>query len=211
MTRRSHHGLGIAAVALALGLGGACGNTVSYTYVDVDVEVDTASLDATHLFLVTRCEFTVSGADETSSGVGLPCRENNVRPRVGTFQWSSEATSGSLQFTVNLFDANRVVLGSGTSDPVAVSPGKHLTTSVLVWASRSPTRARQTPVAVPTPAAPRTRRRPTVNRPPAPTPGSTEIQPRRSAAVASSVASAPSSSPRAWASPRRAQTATPRR
>jgi hypothetical protein len=62
----------------------------------------------------------------------LPCRENNVPYHVGTFQWASEASSGSLQFTVKLFDANRVVIGSGTSESVAVSPGKHLMTDVLV-------------------------------------------------------------------------------
>lgn len=134
MTRRSHPrgGLGILATALAIGVGAACGDTVSYTYVDVDVNVDTASLDATHLFLVTTCELFVSGADESPGGTGLPCRENNVPPHVGRFQWSSKATSGTLEFTVKLFDANREVLGSGTSDPVAVSPGKHLETSVLV-------------------------------------------------------------------------------
>jgi hypothetical protein len=141
MTRRSktRGRPGILTTALLLGLAATgCGKAVSYTYVDVEVNVDTASLDATHLFLVTACELFVSGADVSSSGTGLPCRENNVPPHVGTFQWSSEATSGTLEFTVKMFDANREVLGSGTSEPVAVMPGKRLETSVLVLGVAQP-------------------------------------------------------------------------
>jgi hypothetical protein len=113
-------------------LGPACSDSTRFTYVDVDVTVDAATINATQLYLVTACGFFVMGADEVTGEVPLPCRENNVPYHVGTFQWASEAPSGSLQFTVKLFDANRVVIGSGTSEPVPVMPGKHQMTDVLV-------------------------------------------------------------------------------
>lgn len=120
-----------ALLALPL-LGGGCTKDTNYTYVDVDVTVDEPTINNSLLYLVTSCEFVVMGVDENPQVFGLPCRENNVPRHVGTFQWTSTATSGTLQFKVTLFNANHDPIGDGTSDPVAVSPGKHLATSVLI-------------------------------------------------------------------------------
>jgi hypothetical protein len=124
-------------LGLAL-LASACSKDVNYGYVDVDVTADEVTINTNRLYLVTSCEFVVMGADENGEPFGLPCRENNVSRHVGTFQWTSRATAGTLQFTVTLFDANHDPLGTGTSDPVPVSPGKHQATSVLVVGDDTP-------------------------------------------------------------------------
>lgn len=123
---------GVAALLAFATLVSACADDAKYTYVDVDVTIDETTIDASRLYLVYSCGFFVTGADEVPDEVGLPCLANKVPYHVGTFQWTSEAPSGSLQFTVKLFDANHIVIGEGTTDPVVVSPGKHLKTSVLV-------------------------------------------------------------------------------
>jgi hypothetical protein len=109
-----------------------CANDVTYTYVDVHVTIDEQSIPATQLFHVTSCEFHVEGAD-MSSPANIRCPENMVSYDVGTFQWTSEATSGTLNFIVQIFDPNLVVIGEGTSS-VPVSPGKHLQTAITVVA-----------------------------------------------------------------------------
>lgn len=123
---------GVAALLAFATLLPACADDAKYTYVDVDVTVDEPTINASQLYLVYSCGFFVTGADEVTDEVGLPCQANKVPYHVGTFQWSSDAPSGSLQFTVKLFDANHLVIGEGTSESVTVSPGKHLKTNVLV-------------------------------------------------------------------------------
>jgi hypothetical protein len=110
----------------------SCSNSSDYTYVDVAVTIDPATVSATRLYLVTSCELEVLGPD-SAQPLHLPCRENKVPNEVGTFEWTSRAKSGTLQFVVRIFDANRVLIGVGTSDPpLAVSPGSHQTATVLV-------------------------------------------------------------------------------
>lgn len=124
--------IGGAALLAFATLVSACADDAKYTYVDVDVTVDESTIDASRLYLVYSCGFFVMGADDVPDEVGLPCLPNKVPVNVGTFQWTSDAPSGSLQFTVKLFDANHITIGEGVSESVPVSPGKHLKTSVLV-------------------------------------------------------------------------------
>jgi hypothetical protein len=110
----------------------SCSNSSDYTYVDVTVTIDPATVSATRLYLVTSCELEVLGPD-SAQPLHLPCRENKVPYEVGTFEWTSRAKSGTLQFVVRIFDANRALIGVGTSDPpLPVSPGTHPKTTVLV-------------------------------------------------------------------------------
>jgi hypothetical protein len=119
-------------MTLALFLTGtACSSDTAYTYVDVHVTIDPTTVTKTQLYLVTSCELMILGADAGHS-YGLPCVEKEVPYDVGTFQYSSKATSGTLQFLVRILDGNHVLVGESTSDPVPVSPGKHLQTSVVV-------------------------------------------------------------------------------
>lgn len=125
----------LAVLAVVVGAS-ACSQTDGHTYVDVDVNIDSTTIDANRQYLILSCELQVTGADEASEM--LPCRENQVPLHVGTFQWSSAATSGALTFTVTVFGTNRVALGAGSSEPVGVSPGKRLQSSVLIVGVASP-------------------------------------------------------------------------
>jgi hypothetical protein len=121
---------GLVAMAAVL-LDAGCSKTVTYTYVDVHVTVDPQTITPGQLATVVTCEFQVLGADATD-GFTLKCPENDVRYDVGTFNWTSNAASGNLQFRVRLFAVNRVIVGEGTSEPISISRGKRLATEVLV-------------------------------------------------------------------------------
>jgi hypothetical protein len=126
----------LALVALANVWAGGCSKDTLYTYVSVHVVVDSTISDV-QLFQISGCEFQVSGA-ETSSARSLNCPPTAVHRDVGTFEWSTQVKTGTLQFEVQIFDPNRVVIGQGTSDEIAVAPGKHLTTTVNVVAVGAP-------------------------------------------------------------------------
>lgn len=115
--------------ALAAGL--SCSKTEPSTYVDVHVTIDNLTVSRDQLSLVTSCEVQVMSVD-LPQPFTLPCPENNVPYDVGTFEWVSQAKSGTLQFLVRILDASRVIVGQVTSEALPVSPGKHLQTTVLV-------------------------------------------------------------------------------
>jgi hypothetical protein len=115
---------------------GGCSKDTLYTYVSVHVVVDSTISDV-QLFQISSCEFQVSGA-ETSAARSLNCPPTAVHRDVGTFEWSTQVKTGTLQFVVHIFDPNRVVIGEGTSEEITVAPGKHLTTTVNVVAVSAP-------------------------------------------------------------------------
>lgn len=118
-------------VAMAIGLIG-CSKDAGYTYVDVHVTIDPETVPSTRLSLVTDCEVLVMG-DADALPFNLPCRENKVPYDMGTFQWTTQVKTGTLQFVVRILDASMTVIGEGTNDPqVVASPGKHLQTAVQV-------------------------------------------------------------------------------
>ena len=115
--------------SLAAGL--SCSKTTPSTYVDVHVAIDNLTVSRDQLALVTSCEVQVMSVD-LPQPFTLPCPENKVPYDLGTFEWVSQAKSGTLQFLVRILDASRVIVGQATSEALPVSPGKHLQTTVLV-------------------------------------------------------------------------------
>lgn len=125
---------GGACVLLALALvfaSAGCSKTVTYTYVLVDVKIDMPTVPEDQRFQINSCEFHVTGA-ETSDVKSLRCPPNLVPYDVGSFEWATQVQTGTLHFVVQIRGPNLQVIGEGTSDPVTISPGRHLTTSVLV-------------------------------------------------------------------------------
>lgn len=100
-----------------------CSDDVKYSYFDIHVTIDKTTVTSTQLYLVTGCQVHVvgPGISETAS---LRCRENRVPYDVGTFQWTTDVQSGTLQFIVRMVDANLVVIAEAMTDPLPVSPGK---------------------------------------------------------------------------------------
>ena len=130
MTRRFLARALMTAGALGLCALPACQDEVDYGYVSVKVLVD-SSADADYLGRIASCGVNVDGADVDFSS--LACAEGRFsRHELGTFEWSTDTSAGSVQFTVTLKDAGWDVLGTGTSTPVSISPGKTVETSVMV-------------------------------------------------------------------------------
>jgi len=129
--------VGLLALALLFASTG-CTKSVLYTYVSVHVMIDDTTVTEDQLVQVTSCVFDVAST-EGSQSRNLRCPPHNVRFDVGTFEWETQVQQGDLAFMVRIFDSNLVVIGQGSSEPVPISPGKHLTTSVLVVGVQSPT------------------------------------------------------------------------
>jgi hypothetical protein len=134
IARRFRRAALVGALLLGAGATAGCSKTTTYSWVDVHVTID-PSIPAPDLqALVVACEIKVTGADNFA-GVPLPSCMNGVSDRnLGTFEWSTTEGSGDLQFTVTLFALNRQPFAVGTSEPVAIVPGKRISSSVLVLA-----------------------------------------------------------------------------
>ena len=119
-----------AATLLVLG-GAACSKDVSYAYVDVHVKIDPGTVTPAQLALITNCEAQIV-AENVNESVSLRCRENRVPYDVGTFEWTTDHTGGTLQVVVRVLSANLVIVGETTSAPISVSPGKRTKVDLLV-------------------------------------------------------------------------------
>jgi hypothetical protein len=117
-------GLGLAAALPA------CQDEVDYGYFSVKVVVDQTA-DTDYLARIATCGVNVDGADADFSS--LACAEGRfTRHELGTFEWSTDTSNGSVQFTVTLKDSTWAILGTGTSDPAPIEPGRTVETRVLV-------------------------------------------------------------------------------
>ena len=121
----------LAAATLVVLGGAACSKDVSYAYVDVHVKIDPATVTPAQLALITNCEAQIV-AENVNESVSLRCRENRVPYDVGTFEWTTDRTGGTLQVVVRVLSANLVLVGETTSAPISVSPGKRTKVELLV-------------------------------------------------------------------------------
>jgi hypothetical protein len=104
-----------ATVALALlGAGAAgCGQT-SFFEVTVQVKSDVTGVRQACLSVVGSCEVTVSGAASEGPFTLANC-DHVTSWTIGTFQYGTDAESGTVNFHIDMFDANlkKPPLGSG--------------------------------------------------------------------------------------------------
>ncbi|MBC8132267.1 MAG: hypothetical protein H7X95_04745 [Deltaproteobacteria bacterium] len=120
-----------------VGAGNGCSDSTTYTYFDVHLTIDRATVTDDQLYLVTGCEVNVRDGDRNET-IHLRCRENKVPRDVGSFQWTSDAKSGNVQFVVRMLDGNLKIIAEATTDPIPVSPGKHVPLEVKVVGVASP-------------------------------------------------------------------------
>lgn len=120
----------LAIAGLALLALPACRNDVDYGYFSVKVTVDPTA-DPAYLASIASCGVNVDGADVDFGS--LACAEGSVtRHEIGTFEFSTDTSSGNVQFTVTLKNTVGRVLGTGKSAEVAISPGNTVTATVVV-------------------------------------------------------------------------------
>jgi hypothetical protein len=118
--------LGATALAGAAG----CGESVTFAYFEVDVTVDQTA-DREFLGRITSCGVEVDGPHKHSGD--LRCQRGAIQDhKLGKFEYSTSASSGTVTFTVVLKDLNGKDLARGQSDPVTIVPNKTTQAQVLV-------------------------------------------------------------------------------
>jgi hypothetical protein len=117
----------LAFVALWLGLAG-CDKTVAYSYFNVNVTLDRTTIDDELLDLVSACGVVVTLDDGTTRTGDLHCVRHSLGTNLGTFQYTTSRTSGSLQFRVTMLSYWGAELANGESATVGIAPSS--TTSV---------------------------------------------------------------------------------
>ena len=136
--------LTLAALALVLG---SCDKKVDYSYFNVNVTVDRTSLDDELLDLVSACGASATLDDGRVDLGDLRCVRHAVvnGNSLGTFQYTTTRTSGSVTFKVTLDSYWGAELGTGQSKTVGIAPNS--TTSVDLVVSAVPDAPRMPPSA----------------------------------------------------------------
>jgi hypothetical protein len=114
-------------VALWLGLA-SCDKTVAYSYFNVNVTLDRTTIDDELLDLVSACGVLVTFDDGTTHTGDLHCVRHSLGTNLGTFQYTTSRTSGSLKFKVTMDSYWGAELAHGESATVGIAPSS--TTSV---------------------------------------------------------------------------------
>ena len=115
--------------ATALAAGG-CEDDTKYSYVAVKLTFNDQAT-AEYLGKVYCSGVNVTGADIDFGP--LACFNGNLGSReMGTFEWSSLVTSGTVNFLVVVNDVAGMEIGRGESAPVSLVPNQMVTAQVLV-------------------------------------------------------------------------------
>jgi hypothetical protein len=108
----------------------ACGSEVTYSYFNVKVDIDQATVNDDLRRKIASCGFIVSGDDYGQVTLNN-CELMRVPYNLGTVDFSTSRSRGTLQFKAVMWGLNREVLAEGTSVAVAIVPNSTTNTSVL--------------------------------------------------------------------------------
>ncbi len=123
-------GIGVAGLAGIGGLSG-CEDDTKYSYFAVDVALNDMA-DADFLARIASCGVNVEGADTDFAPIGV-CQAGAVRDRkLGTVEYSTVETSGTVRFKVTVKDIAGMTLAEGTSSDVPITSGAVTRASVTV-------------------------------------------------------------------------------
>jgi hypothetical protein len=123
-------GMGLAGLA---GIGGlsSCGDDTTYSYFAVDVALNDMA-DADFLARIASCGVNVEGADSDFAPIAS-CQPGAIRDRkLGTVEYSTAESSGSVRFKVTVKDIAGMTLAEGTSSDVPITSGSVTRASVTV-------------------------------------------------------------------------------
>jgi hypothetical protein len=124
--------LALAGIGLA-GLAGpaGCEDDTKYSYFAVDVALNDMA-DADFLARIASCGVNVEGADTDFAPI-VSCQPGAIRDRkLGTVEYSTVETSGTVRFKVTVKDIAGMTLAEGTSSDVPVTSGAVTRASVTV-------------------------------------------------------------------------------
>jgi hypothetical protein len=128
-------GRALALVALGLGLG-SCDKKVDYSYFNVNVTVDRTTFTDELLDLVSACGASATLDDGRVDLGDLRCVRHKVADgnSLGTFQYSTSRTTGSVKFKVTLTSYWGADLGTGESSTVGIASNSTTTVDLVVKA-----------------------------------------------------------------------------
>jgi hypothetical protein len=124
--------LALAGLGLA-GIGGVsgCEDDTQYSYFAIDVALNDMA-DADFLARIASCGVNVEGADTDFSSISI-CQAGAVNDRkLGTVEYSTVETTGTLRFKVTVKDVAGMPLAEGTSTDVPITSGSLTRASVTV-------------------------------------------------------------------------------
>lgn len=128
---RLPHRVRVSVAALAFTLAG-CSGDVTYTYFNVAVTLDQEMvMDEELMELIAGCAALAETPERTDSAT-LRCVRGGLMMDLGTFQYTTTLTSGSIKFTVVMSGINNNPLARGESAPVGIAPGKTISASLVV-------------------------------------------------------------------------------
>jgi hypothetical protein len=108
-------GLGLAGIA-------GCEDDTKYSYFAVDVALNDMA-DADFLARIASCGVNVEGADTDFSPIAV-CSPGAIRDRkLGTVEYSTVETTGTVRFKVTVKDIAGMTLAEGLSNDVPVTSG----------------------------------------------------------------------------------------
>ena len=140
--------------ALAFLLTAACAKDENtYTYFLVHVRLDETKYDQTRLPEIGGCSVKVNGtAGDWASFALNACPLGHTPYDVGTFEYATTKTKGTIRFAVTFKGASVTnVLAEGTSEDVEIVPGK---TSELIEVVGIPTATTTTDAGTPATGTP---------------------------------------------------------
>lgn len=98
----------------------SCGGEVSF----FEVNVTMSGITPACAYAVASCEVTVSGAASDSFTLKSSICDQRAALDRGRFQYGTEAGSGDVNFHIDVFNGNRVKLGSGDASKPIMKGGR---------------------------------------------------------------------------------------
>ncbi len=120
--------LGIAATLLVVGAS-ACSEETTYSYFTIKMSLD-PTIEPEFRARVGACGLLVTGSDDHQ--ITVPCIGNNGKlvESLGAADFSTNERSGQLQFVLNIYDINQILVAQGTSPRYGIVPNGQTAASV---------------------------------------------------------------------------------
>ena len=121
------------ALLTVLGLGALAATTSCGQVSFFEVAVTLTGLTPSCSYAIASCEVTVSGAAHDSFTLSSKVCDAQMTLNRGTFQYGTEAESGTVNFHLEIFNGNREKLGQGDASK-AIQPGGRAKVDLMVVA-----------------------------------------------------------------------------
>jgi hypothetical protein len=112
----------LAPLVLALALLPACDKPVTYSYFLVHAKLD-ATVDFELINRIAACA-VVAKTPVREDSADLGCKQHFIANDLGTFEYTTSLTSGTIKFTLIANDPNGVLLATGETTALDIQAGK---------------------------------------------------------------------------------------